>query len=307
MRTREAGSYFVAALARLHLEELRARHLAPDTQRQARAVLQRFACQLPRECRRDARLITEAHVVRFLARLGPVSSGTRRAYLVKLRSFFVSLCRRGLLWTSPARAVSAARVESLPRNVPSQAQTLRVLRGAGRWAFAAERDRAIFEVLYGSALRRGECARLDLADLDLAEGTLLVRNGKGRKDRVVPLTARARQAIAAYLAETRPRLATNSGEPALFLSVRGGRLSGSGLARLVAKITREAGVRGVSAHSLRHACATHLLQGGASVRAIQRLLGHKQITTTALYTHVEPREVAEMLRRCHPLERPRRA
>lgn len=304
MPTREASSSSIAALIQLHLEELQARRRAPDTQRQARAVLQRFARELPQDCRRDGRLITEAHVVRFLARLGPVSAGTRRAYLVKLRSFFGSLCRRGLLWSSPARSVAAARVEQLPRNVPSQAQTLRVLRGAGSWAFAAERDQAIIEVLYGSGLRRSECVRLDLSDVDLAESTLLVRNGKGRKDRVVPLTGRARQAIAAYLTETRPRLASHSSDSALFLSVRGGRrLGATGLARMVGKITREADVRGVSAHSLRHACATHLLQGGASVRAIQRLLGHKRITTTARYTRVEPREVARMLRRCHPRER----
>jgi len=241
-------------------------------------------------------------VVRFLARLGDVSAGTRRAYLVKLRSFFGGLCRRRLLWSSPAQGVATVRVRALPRNVPSRGQLLRVLRAAGRWAFAAERDRALFEVLYGSGLRRGECVRLDLADVDLAEGTLLIRNGKGRKDRVVPLTGRARQAIAAYLAAVRPRLADSSGERALFLSVRGGRLGVSGLSRVVAKAARDAGVQGVSTHSLRHACATHLLQGGADVRAIQRLLGHKRINTTALYTRVESREVAEMLRRCHPRE-----
>jgi len=307
VRTRAAGrdTRPLAPLVAAYLEELRGRRCSADTLRQARGVLARFSRGLRRRGRRDVRLIVEADLVRYLRTLEPLSLGTRRAYLVVLRSFFTFLVRRGWLMTSPARELRAPRVELLPRRVPSRAQMRRLLRAAGEASRTAVRDRAVLEVLYGSGLRREECVRLDLADLELQEATLSVRDGKGRKDRVVPLTARAVKALDVYLRGGRSRLATASREAALFLSERHGRFSGSGLARLVRRTARRADLD-LSAHSLRHACATHLLQGGADVRQIQKLLGHARLGTTALYTRVELGELAEMLSLCHPRERPQR-
>jgi site-specific recombinase XerD len=179
----------------------------------------------------------------------------------------------------------------------------KLLGRAGRWSLTAERDRAILEVLYGSGLRRSECAQLDLGDLDLGQETLWVRCGKGRKGRVVPLTGRAIGALGAYLRENRPSLALDPRERGLFLSERAGRrLTDSGLAKVVRREALAAGIP-VSAHGLRHACATHLLQGGADVRLIQKLLGHAKLATTSLYTRVDTSDLAAMLRRCHPRER----
>lgn len=304
MPTRGAGSHSLESMIAAHLTELRACRRSSETLRQVRAVLQRFARQLPHRCRRDVRAITEAHVVRFLSGLS-VGPGTRRTYLARLRSFFTALVRRGVVWSNPAQGVATVRDQTLPGPVPGRGQVRQLLGSAGAWRYTAERDRAVLEVLYGSGLRRSECERLDLGDVDLAEGTLWVRNGKGRKDRVVPLTARAVEALETYLRDGRPRLsgATNRGEAALFLSARGQRLGGSGVWKLVHRAARQAGIEDLTVHSLRHACATHLLRGGADVRHIQRLLGHAHVSSTVVYTRVDTRALAAMLRRCHPRER----
>jgi integrase/recombinase XerD len=129
-----------------------------------------------------------------------------------------------------------------------------------------------------------------------------VRDGKGHKDRVVPLAGRAREALAGYLARSRPELARWSDEAALFLARTGGRLSSMSLRLLVRSYGERAGVK-ASCHVLRHSYATHLLQGGANVREIQKLLGHRRIATTALYIKVDVHGLAAMIRRCHPRER----
>jgi integrase/recombinase XerD len=163
------------------------------------------------------------------------------------------------------------------------------------------RDRAILETLYGTGIRRSECVRLDVKDLDLAEGLLLVRNGKGRKDRLVPVPGRAAAALDEYLRGCRPRLLQDLREEALFLSLRGRRLEVTGLRGLVGRHARAAGIgRPVSVHALRHAYATHLLRGGADVRHIQELLGHAQLETTALYTRVVTSDLREAIGRAHP-------
>jgi site-specific recombinase XerD len=146
--------------------------------------------------------------------------------------------------------------------------------------------------------------RLDLQDLDLSAGTLLVRDGKGRKDRYVPLAGQARKALDLYLRESRPLLdrAACAHEGALFLSKNGGRLHRFSVSEAVRRYGHAAGVQ-ASTHVLRHSYATHLLQGGADVREIQALLGHKGIATTALYTKVDTRGLLDMLRRCHPREK----
>jgi integrase/recombinase XerD len=162
----------------------------------------------------------------------------------------------------------------------------------------------LLELLYGTGLRLSECVRLELQDLDLESGTLLVRDGKGRKDRYVPLSGQAVKALELYLRESRPLLEkpAQPHQGALFLTQYGKRLLGYSIEDLVQRAGRAARVK-TTPHVLRHSYATHLLQGGASVREIQALLGHKDLSTTALYTKVDTRGLALMLRRCHPRER----
>jgi integrase/recombinase XerC/integrase/recombinase XerD len=161
------------------------------------------------------------------------------------------------------------------------------------------RDRALFEVAYSCGLRAEELVNLDAGDLDFESETVRA-TGKGSKTRVLPMGEPAQKALRRYLDTARHTLATDS-EPALFLSKRGRRLSASDVRRRLAKWVREAAVAGrVSPHTLRHSFATHMLEGGADLRSIQELLGHSSVSTTQIYTRVEPSRLRREYARAHP-------
>jgi site-specific recombinase XerD len=167
-----------------------------------------------------------------------------------------------------------------------------------------KRNRAILELLYGTGIRVSECERLDVRDLDLAQGVLFIRNGKGKKDRVVPVVGRAADALDRYLREARPELLRDPREPALFLTRRGTRVTVKNIQYLVRMNARSADIPvPVTPHGLRHGCATHLLQRGADVRHVQKLLGHASLDTTAIYTHVAPQDLAQAIEKAHPREK----
>jgi integrase/recombinase XerD len=163
------------------------------------------------------------------------------------------------------------------------------------------RDRAMLETLYASGIRRAELARLECADVNLGRGTLTVRQGKGGKDRVVPLGARAAAWVARYLDEVRPRLMLEAREPGLFLTGYGEPFHPDVLTRMMTAWLKAAGLPGRgSCHLMRHTCATHMLENGADVRYIQQLLGHASLETTAIYTEVTINQLLAVHARCHP-------
>jgi integrase/recombinase XerD len=307
---------------RLYLRELRARRASASLGIRAKTVLPRLFSHLKEQGLTHPRSVAEEHLLEFVSALRsrpsergrPFTLWSVNAYLSTIRGFFGVLERRELILQSPARDLPLPGGVRLPGRVLSEAEAARLMSAPGgpkRWVHRCGtlclRDRAILETLYGTGIRRSECVRLDVKDLDLAEGLLLVRNGKGRKDRLVPVPARAASALDEYLRDCRPRLLQDLREEALFLSLRGRRLEVTGLRGLVGRHARAAGIRcPVSVHGLRHAYATHLLRGGADVRHIQELLGHAQLETTALYTRVVTSDLRELLRRCHPSERWRR-
>jgi len=151
------------------------------------------------------------------------------------------------------------------------------------------RNRALVELVYSAGLRSAEAIALDLGDVDFEQELVHVRAGKGAKDRVVPLGEEAAHLVALYLHRARPHLARRGAEPALFLSVRGRRLDTSTLRRLVPH-----------PHRLRHAFATHLLEGGADLRTIQELLGHSSLSTTQMYSHVDAKRLRKVYDHAHP-------
>jgi integrase/recombinase XerD len=164
----------------------------------------------------------------------------------------------------------------------------------------AARDRAILELLYGAGLRISELVGLDVDDVDLEDAAVRVL-GKGSKERLVPIGRMARDAIAAYLTRGRPALATGRSRAALFLNARGGRLTRQSCSRLLDAHRTRAGItRVVTPHDLRHSFATHLLEGGADLRAIQELLGHASISTTQIYTRVESARLKTAYAKSHP-------
>jgi integrase/recombinase XerD len=275
------------------------------------SILPGFFEHLRRLKLRDLRRVGEAHVVSYVRHLArargrrdqPLAVATQQSRVSAVKRFFNFLERRRIVLRDPAKAVPLPAASRLPRAL-GEAQVRRVLSAPEASGVCGRRDRAILELLYGTGLRMSECLRLDLPDVDLLEGTVLVRSGKGKKDRYVPLPGQARRALDLYLRDARSELARGSGETALFLSRLGRRLGGTSLRKLVRAYGAAAGVK-ASCHVLRHSYATHLLRGGADVREVQLLLGHKGLATTALYTRVDMRELAQVLRRAHPRERRR--
>lgn len=311
MRTRAAGS--PEALLELYLKHLDARRFSPSTRALSRLVLLRFFSHLRDRQIRDVRAVRLEHVTAFARVLlqqrskagGPLSDHTRATFLSRVRAFFGFLEARGVLLTSPARGLLVRGVKRLPRCTLNPRMAEKLMSEPNPWSTVGKRDRAILEVLYGTGLRVNECARLDLLDVDLSQGTLLVRDGKGRKDRVIPVPGHAARSLEVYLSDSRPELAWGN-ETALFVSKYGRRVSVSSLRTRVCQYARDAQLKArVSPHALRHAYATHLLQGGADVRHVQELLGHKRIETTARYTRVEISDLKAMLARSHPRERSR--
>ena len=249
----------------------------------------------PRMLRRFAGVLSER---------GLSKASTARK-LASIRAFYRHLVQRGLLEANPADLVATPkRDQYLPRVLkPQEVDT--VLTAIPASTPLELRDSAMFELAYGSGLRAEELVNVDVDDLD-ADAEELRVHGKGSKTRIVPAGEPAWKAIGRYLDEARPKLAAASDdgrrtEPALFLSKSGRRLSTSDVRRRLRTQVQRAGTGpGVSPHTLRHSFATHLLEGGADLRAIQELLGHASISTTQTYTRIESGRLRKAYAKAHP-------
>lgn len=241
-----------------------------------------------------------------LYRRGVAGSSSARK-LAAVRSFAKFLCREGLLDEDPGALVSSPK---LVRKVPAHLdvdEMKALLEAPDQTSPLGRRDRAILELFYASGLRLSELVAIDLEDINLPSRLVRVL-GKGGKERIVPFNPTAAQSVRAYLDDrqklvqsaTEPLTRTARDEP-LFLNYRGGRLSTRSVDRLVRRYVRQASTRlGISPHALRHSFATHLLERGADLRAIQELLGHSRVTTTQRYTHVNAAQLTELYRKTHP-------
>jgi integrase/recombinase XerD len=256
--------------------------------------------------------VSEATVTAFLTRLRegdqdhpPLSATSAARTIVAVRGFHKFAVRDGLTSVDPAASVKPPpATKRLPKALPlSDVEAILEAAGAAGTTLAL-RDRALLEVLYGTGARISEAVGLDVDDLDLVDGTVLL-GGKGNKERLVPVGSFAREAVTQYLVRGRPELiATGRGTPALFLNARGGRLSRQSAWTVLTKTSHRAGVtREVSPHTLRHSFATHLLDGGADVRVVQELLGHASVTTTQVYTLVTVDNLREVFATAHPRAR----
>jgi len=234
-----------------------------------------------------------------------ISKASVMRKLAALRTFFRFLHREGRVATNPARALHTPRqIKKVPRVLSESESALLVEASPAPDAetLPGLRDRALLELLYATGMRVSELAELPLSSLDLDEGFLTVF-GKGGKERLVPVGEPAMRALGRYLREVRPALdrARGRGGGRVFLNSRGAPLSRVAVWALVKESARRAGItRKVSPHTLRHTFATHLLEGGADLAAVQELLGHADIATTQIYTHVDREYLREVHRRYHP-------
>ncbi len=230
-----------------------------------------------------------------------LSLKTQEALLNPLRAFCRWLVRDNHLLYNPASELVVPRSpRQLPKVLLSVAQVETVLNQPDVTEASGLRDRALLETLYSSGIRRMELTNLKLYDVDFACGTLMVRQGKGRRDRLIPLGARACAWAARYVAEVRPLLTTRNDETALFLTDYGEPFEKNRLSDLVRRYMRHAGIAHGSCHAFRHACATHMLDNGADTRFIQALLGHSELSTTQIYTQVSIGKLKEIHAATHP-------
>jgi integrase/recombinase XerD len=254
----------------------------------------------------DALKVGPADIGEFLAELATgdgrpaCSSATVHRKAACMRSFYKQLRRDELIVEDPTAALSAPRRAKKLPHVLNYAEVQKLLAAPRGDEPTALRDRALLEVMYACGLRASETIGLELGDLEMQEGFLRA-HGKGGKERLVPLGRKAIAAIAAYLRASRPKLVGERHEPKLFVNFRGGPLSRQGLYKIVQRNARAAGLSGqMSPHTLRHSFATHLLAGGCDLRAVQEMLGHADISTTQVYTHLSGERLKEVYFQAHP-------
>jgi tyrosine recombinase XerC len=218
--------------------------------------------------------------------------------LACLRSFFKFLCRENIVTTNPAVSISTPKKDKrLPHFL--EPQEIESLLDAPSGDSESEcRDKALMETLYGSGIRVGELRDANIDDLDLFSGLLKVR-GKGKKERIVPIGSMALRVLERYLEKRAPR--GTSGKQPLFLNKNKTRLTDRSVRRVINKYARKIGLRKViSPHTLRHSFATHLLDRGADLRSVQELLGHENLSTTQIYTHITTKRLKEVYEQTHP-------
>jgi len=231
---------------------------------------------------------------------GYVSTTVARK-VAAVKSFFGFMVADGIMKTSPVDGVSSPKAaKSLPKPI-SVSQARRLIEQPGKLSTPeAKRDRAMLELLYASGMRVSELVSLNLTDIDTKGGSVRCF-GKGHKERLIPIAPSAALTLEEYKIEARPKLAPASSETALFLNRRGGRLTRQGLWQILKGYAKEAGLEAqVTPHTLRHSFATHMLSGGADLRSVQQLLGHANISTTQVYTHLTSEHVRRTYEKSHP-------
>lgn len=265
------------------------------------ATFQRFL----RSERRAVHRVGSAELSQYLRtlRTAGLSAASVAQHLSAVRGFYRFLVREGRLRRDPTEDLeSPRRPRRLPRTLSPQEVTALVEAPDTRGPDGI-RDRALLELLYATGMRASECCTLRIEDVNLSAG-YVVPTGKGSRQRLVPVGAQALFWIRRYLKEARPAIVKRRDPGTLFVNRRGGRLSRQGLWGIIKKAAQRAGVRRlVSPHTLRHSFASHLLERGADLRSVQTMLGHADISTTQIYTHLSSRAVREMYLRFHPRAR----
>jgi integrase/recombinase XerD len=241
----------------------------------------------------------------FLAALGGTKGGSASPATIHrkaacLRSFYRHLRREGILESDPTASLTAPRRGRKLPQVLTRGEVDKLLSQPRGTEPTDLRDRALLELMYACGLRASEAIGLDVADVDLDDGVLRAR-GKGSKERIVPVGQSALDAVSRYLERGRPALVGQRIESGLFVNFRGAALTRQGLYKIVRRHAVAAGLADrMSPHTLRHTFATHLLAGGCDLRSVQEMLGHADVATTQLYTHLSSERLKDVYFRAHP-------
>jgi integrase/recombinase XerD len=259
--------------------------------------------------RRELDPVTVTHVdlAAFVSELAegrdgrrPVAAATLQRKIACLRSFYRHLRREQMIERDPTAELRGPRRSKRLPNVLSRDEVRQLIDQPQGTTAAALRDRALLETMYACGLRASEAVGLELPELDLDAGILRAR-GKGSKERIIPIGTKAIDALNAYTETARPRLVGIRDERHLFVNLRGGGLSRQGLYKIIQRHARTAGLEDrMSPHTLRHTFATHLLAGGCDLRSLQEMLGHADIGTTQVYTHLSNDRLRDVYFDAHP-------
>jgi integrase/recombinase XerD len=232
-----------------------------------------------------------------------VSAATLQRKVACLRSFYRHLRRQDLITDDPTAHLRAPKQARRLPQVLSRDEVAKLLDAPRGTEPAALRDRALLEMMYACGLRASEAIGLEIGDVDLETGILRAR-GKGSKERLVPIGAEASRALSIYLGRGRPRMVGDRLEARLFVNHRGAGLTRQGLYKIVQRHAKTAGLESkMSPHTLRHTFATHLLAGGCDLRSLQEMLGHADIATTQVYTHLSAERLKDVYYDAHPRAR----
>lgn len=303
-----AASAFYVYLLR-YKDAMLIRGYSAETMKRRQSPLERFVrwcdergLENPADITRPIMEHYQAHLYHYRTEEGKaLNLTTQRSYLTGIKQFFRWLTQENYLLYNPAAELIMPKVrQSLP-SILSQSDVEQLLTRPNISAVSGLRDRAVMELMYSTGIRRRELCRLGVGDLQLAQRTLWVRQGKGGKDRVLPVGERAIYWVSLYLDKARPQLLLNVREPLLFLSDYGQAFSDKELGNRIKRNMEKAGIVCIgSCHLLRHAMATHMLENGADIRFIQTMLGHADLSTTQIYTHVSIEKLREVHTNTHP-------
>jgi len=232
----------------------------------------------------------------------PLTFRAQHARLIPVRAFFKWCAKQNYLLYNPASELELPRLEHrLPKHVPTKSEVEQVLAQPDTSEAMGLRDRAILEVFYSTGMRRSELMNLGVFDLDRERGTVMIRQGKGKKDRMIPIGERAIAWIDRYQTQVRPELVIERGNATLFLTQAGESFTPDRLTQLVRGYVEAADTgKSGSCHLLRHTMATLMLENGADIRYIQAMLGHAELSTTQIYTQVSIRKLKEIHSATHP-------
>jgi len=292
-----------------HFEWMRVHGYSEDTIRARRVAIRRFIAWCEERSLRDPKDITKPILERYQRHLfyhrksdgRPMTLGSQHGCLAPLKTLFKWLARENHILYNPASEITLPKLpKHLPRVILSAQEVEAILREAEPTNAQGLRDRAMLETLYSTGLRRMELPALAVYDVDLNRRLVVVREGKGRRDRVIPIGARAAAWVEKYLLEARPQLLIADCET-LFLTDYGEPMPPEYLSDRVRRYMHFAGVNKPGAcHLFRHACATHMLENGADTRFIQAMLGHADLSTTQIYTHASIDKLREIHDATHP-------
>jgi len=250
----------------------------------------------------DIQDTSRSHIVGYLMMLQDKgrATATLTRNLASIRAFYQFLVRDRYLQHDPSIHLETPKIEKRLPKVLSVSDVERLLESPKQNEETGSRDKAMLELLYATGIRVSELVQLDITDVNLDMGFLKCM-GKGSKERMIPLGRIAIDTVRRYLETGRPRLVKSSGESALFLNHLGKRMTRQGFWKIIKKYARQSNiVADITPHTLRHSFATHLLENGADLRSVQEMLGHADISTTQIYTHVTRTRIKDVYAKTHP-------